>query len=248
MSIPSASRSGDDTRPITSHAYVAQRRRATACPRCLFVHGSGPNDQDETIGPNRPSVIWRRGSPFGELRRFATTSAPAFCRAISRPCRRRPVKDEVLDDVAAALRRLRLEEDLADSKLSSSATVLARCSPPRIAAESGDVSGLAMLPLPPCRWSRSCSPSSNISKPFRRRGSLESVFADVARIRGACPGDAGPPFLGAPLSWWADVNSPRSRRCGSAARDADADPARRSRLSGHGFGFRAVSRGSRGPR
>jgi fermentation-respiration switch protein FrsA (DUF1100 family) len=37
-------------------------------------------------------------------------------------------------------------------------------------------------------------------------GQLESVFADVARIRGACPGDAGPPFLGAPLSWWADMN------------------------------------------
>jgi pimeloyl-ACP methyl ester carboxylesterase len=53
---------------------------------------------------------------------FAALSAPT-------------VKDEVLDDVAAALRRLRLEEDLADSRIvvvgHSLGAMLARASRPK---------------------------------------------------------------------------------------------------------------------
>ena len=45
-------------------------------PAVLLVHGSGPQDRDEAVGPNRPSGIWPSGWPPSGWPASATTSAP----------------------------------------------------------------------------------------------------------------------------------------------------------------------------
>ncbi len=175
-------------------------------PVCLFVHGSGPNDQDESIGPNKPFRDLAQGLATRGIASFRydkrTLARPRDFAALSAPT----VKDEVLDDVAAALRQLRLEADVAGSKIVILGHSLGAMLAPRIAAESGDVSGLVMIApaarplvdvtLSQFEYLETLSPS----------GQLDRLRADVARVRAARPGDEGPPFLGAPLSWWADMN------------------------------------------
>ena len=175
-------------------------------PVCLFVHGSGPNDQDESIGPNKPFRDLGHGLATRGIASFRydkrTRVLPGDFAALSAPT----VKDEVLDDVAAALRQLRLEEVVAASKIVVVGHSLGAMLAPRIAAESGDVSGLVMIApaarplvdvtLSQFEYLEGLSPS----------GQLDRIRADVVRVRAARPGDAGPPFLGAPLSWWADMN------------------------------------------
>jgi len=77
---------------------------------------------------------------------------------------------------------------------------------PRIAAENEEVTALAMIAaaarplvdvtLAQFEYLEVLSPS----------GRLDAVRSDIARVRAARPDDVGPPFLGAPLSWWVDLN------------------------------------------
>jgi uncharacterized protein len=175
-------------------------------PVCLFVHGSGPDDQDESIGPNKPFRDLAQGLATRGIASFRydkrTRVRPEDFAALPAPT----VKDEVLDDVAAALRQLRLERDVAESKIVVLGHSLGAMLAPRIAAESEDVSGLVMIApaarplvdvtLSQFEYLEGLSPS----------GQLDRIRADIARVRAARPGDVGPPFLGAPLSWWADMN------------------------------------------
>jgi len=82
----------------------------TRPPVCLFVHGSGPGDRDETTGPNKPFRDLAQGLAthgIASLRYDKRTRVlPGDFAALSAPT----VQDEVLDDVAAALRHLAQRE------------------------------------------------------------------------------------------------------------------------------------------
>ena len=52
-------------------ATLALPAGAGPFPVVVLVHGSGPNDRDETVGANAPSRIWRKGWPPAASRRCA---------------------------------------------------------------------------------------------------------------------------------------------------------------------------------
>ena len=73
-----------------------------AWPVVILVHGSGPEDRDETIGPNRPfrDLAWGLASRgIAVLRYDKRTKVHPY--RVSETCRKFPVKDETLDDVRA---------------------------------------------------------------------------------------------------------------------------------------------------
>ena len=120
---------------------------AAPVPAVVLVHGSGPHDRDETIGPNRP---------FLDIARGLAADGIAVLRYEKRT-RARPqdfadgdftMDDETTDDAVAAVAALRDVEGIDPARVyvlgHSQGGMLA----PRIARQSGEVAGLVMLAAP----------------------------------------------------------------------------------------------------
>ena len=120
---------------------------SAAVPAVVLVHGSGPHDRDETIGPNRP---------FLDLAHGLAAEGIAVLRYEKRT-RARPqdfaggdfdLDDETTDDAVAAVAALREVEGIDPSRVyvlgHSQGGMLA----PRIAARSGGVAGLVLFAAP----------------------------------------------------------------------------------------------------
>ena len=119
----------------------------------VLVHGSGPNDRDETLGPNRPfrdlaTGLATRG--IAVLRYDKRTKVyPESFAGLKNPT----VKDEILDDVSAALEFLKSRPEIDADRITITGHSLGGTLAPRIAAANPSVSKIVILagaarPLP----------------------------------------------------------------------------------------------------
>ena len=116
-------------------------------PAIVLVHGSGPQDRDETIGPNRPFLDIARG-----LAERGIASLRYDKRSKARPQDFAggdyDMDDETTDDAVAAIATLRATPGIDPTRVyvlgHSQGGMLA----PRIAARSGNVAGLVLLAAP----------------------------------------------------------------------------------------------------
>ena len=116
-------------------------------PAVVLVHGSGPHDRDETIGPNRPFLDIARGlaaQGIAVLRYEKRTRA----RPQDLAERAYTIDDETTDDAVAAIAALRATEGVDPKRVfvfgHSQGGMLA----PRIALKAGDVAGLVLFAAP----------------------------------------------------------------------------------------------------
>ena len=116
-------------------------------PTVVLVHGSGPHDRDETIGPNRPFLDIARGlaaQGIAVLRYEKRTQA----RPQDFAERAYTIDDETTDDAVAAIAALRATEGVDPKRVfvlgHSQGGMLA----PRIALKAGDVAGLVLFAAP----------------------------------------------------------------------------------------------------
>ena len=92
-------------------------------PAVVLVHGSGPNDKDETVGANKPFKDWQRGSRRAASPCFVTTSERWSVAAL----KDFTVKQEVIDDALEAVKVLRRGRKSIPSGCSCSGTASAGC-------------------------------------------------------------------------------------------------------------------------
>lgn len=105
----------------------------------VLVHGSGPNDRDETIGPNKPlqDLAWGLASEgVAVLRYDKRTDA---CDVATDELGFGPL---VVDDALSALARLRAETEVADAAVVGHS--LGAYAAPRIASEDGDAAAFLL--------------------------------------------------------------------------------------------------------
>ncbi|HMF19939.1 MAG TPA: alpha/beta fold hydrolase [Gemmataceae bacterium] len=112
-------------------------------PALILVHGSGPHDRDESIGPNKPfrDLAWGLASKNIAVLRYEKRTK-AF-----------PVKDldtftvqeEVIDDAVAAVALLRKQDKIATDKIFVLGHSLGGTLAPRIGKQSPHVAGLILL-------------------------------------------------------------------------------------------------------
>src|SRR5205085_5456531 len=109
-------------------------------PALVLVHGSGPHDRDETIGPNKP---------FRDLAEGLASRGVAVLRYDKRslvsPLGIRTVNEEVVEDAKAAIELLSAEPRIDRRRIIVLGHSLGGTLAPRIAAEDPRTAGIVIL-------------------------------------------------------------------------------------------------------
>jgi dienelactone hydrolase len=114
-------------------------------PAVVLVHGSGPHDLDETIGPNKPFRDLAHGLA---LRGVATIRYEKRTRAHGERLAANlqfTVVDETIADAVAAIATLRAQDEVAKDRVFIVGHSLGGMLAPRIAEAAPDVKGLVVL-------------------------------------------------------------------------------------------------------
>lgn len=166
-------------------------------PAVVLVHGSGPQDRDETIGANKV---------FRDIAEGLASKGIAVLRYDKRTLRypeamksRPTIDDEVVLDAVAAVGMLRARAEVDPKRIVVVGHSLGALLAPEIGLRSAPVSGVALL-APPGR-----KPWEIVLAQMRY---LESPAGDIAEAERKAAllqaGKLNEPFLGAPPSYWTD--------------------------------------------
>lgn len=182
-------------------------------PAVVLVHGSGPNDRDESIGANKP---------FRDIASGLASSGVAVLRYDKRTKVYRTkmaamtiltVKDEVLDDVTAAIRLLRDTKKVDSKRIFVLGHSLGGMLIPRIGKANPDVAGLIVL-AGPTRHLEDCMVdqtkyliSLNSDQSSQDKEALRRLQAQVAQVKSPKLTASSPSIMGVPASYWLDLRS-----------------------------------------
>jgi dienelactone hydrolase len=116
-----------------------------AGPAVVLVQGSGPHDQDETIGPSKPfkDLAWGLASQNIAVLRYVKRTKQYG--ADSKPDAPFTVKDEVIDDAEAAVALLAKMPEINKKQIYVLGHSLGGMLAPRIAAADSQVAGIIIM-------------------------------------------------------------------------------------------------------
>jgi len=177
-------------------------------PAVVLVHGSGPNDRDETVGASRPfrDLAWGLASNgIAVLRYDKRTRAygPKIPRDIG-------LDDEVIADALAALESLRGRPEVDPGRVFLLGHSLGGILAPEIARRDGRLAGVMVLAatarpffqvlIGQLEYIASLEPDPESSA----RVQIDSILATVRRVETG-EAEEGQPVLGAPPAYWREV-------------------------------------------
>jgi hypothetical protein len=189
---------------------MPKRRAGKPLPAIVLVHGSGPNDEDETLGPNRPFRDLAGGLACRGIavlrypkRTFAYADKLHNAAGIT-------VREEVLDDALAAIDFLRRQSGFDKSRVYLLGHSMGGTLAPHIAREDGRLAGVILMagtPRPPFDLVLDqLEYIASLPGPEQEENKrlLEETRSVIAKARaGSAP--AGAKLLGAPLSYWEEL-------------------------------------------
>jgi dienelactone hydrolase len=183
-------------------------------PGLVLVHGSGPNDRDSSIGPNKP---------FRDLAEGLASRGIAVLRYDKRTrvhagrintIRDFTVKDEVIDDVVAAVKQMRETPGIGSDRVFVLGHSLGGMLAPRIAAADPSIAGLIVM-------AGATKPLEQaIVEQMRYLATLDGTVtaeeeaalsaatrlaAEVRTLKPTDPPPRGLPQVSAPASYWIDL-------------------------------------------
>ncbi len=176
-------------------------------PAVLLVHGSGPNDRDETYGPNKPfkDLAWGLASRGIVVLRYEkrTFQYPEEIAQLSNFT----VQDETIADAVVGVDFLSASSFVDHGRIFVLGHSLGGMLAPRIALQNDRIAGLLLLAAPNrhlediiLEQSRYLANLSGINQ-SADLAELERLVAKVKTL----DIDEGEDLLGAPKSYWADL-------------------------------------------
>ena len=118
-------------------------------PVVILVHGSGPNDQDETIGPNKPfkDLAWGLASQGIAVLRYEKRTKQ-YSQQIINDIENLTVQEETIDDALAAVHLLQTTPMINPNQIFLLGHSLGGMLAPRIGQQNNNISGLLLLAAP----------------------------------------------------------------------------------------------------
>jgi dienelactone hydrolase len=181
-------------------------------PAIVLVHGSGPNDRDETVGGNKPFKDLAVGlaSRGIAVLRYDKRSRVHGGKLAAKPF---TVKDEVTDDALEAVKMLRAQPGIDPKRVFVLGHSLGGMLIPRIGAADPSIAGLIVLagPARPLEeaivaQTRYLVGADGTTTPVELKA-LDEALAVAENVRGLKPEDAGAArmIFNAPPSYWLDL-------------------------------------------
>jgi fermentation-respiration switch protein FrsA (DUF1100 family) len=189
-------------------------------PALVLVHGSGPQDRDETLGPNKP---------FADLACGLATRGVAVLRYDKRSLRYGTkllagppftVKEEVIDDALAAVDLLRADPAVDPKRVYLLGHSLGGMLAPRIAQQTRALAGLIVLagntrPLPQLivrqldYINRESGGGNTTEERVERMKQEMNLMAELRAVESLTPeqADSTQLVLGAPPAYWLDLRA-----------------------------------------
>jgi dienelactone hydrolase len=165
-------------------------------PAVVLVHGSGPNDRDETLGANKPFKDLAEGLASAGVvviryeKRTLTYGAKYAGKEIT-------FDEEIIDDARAAIDVLKTRPEVDTKKIYVVGHSLGALFAPAVAKKGKGVAGLALL-APSSR-----KPWDIIPQQMKYLGVAQAQLAEVEKSFAAVKsGTAKGSVLNAPVSYW----------------------------------------------
>ena len=192
---------------------VSMPHGAGPFPAVVMVHGSGPQDRDETIGPNRPfrDLAWGLASRGIAVLRYDKRTK-VYAEKITPELKAKlTVQDEVIDDALSAVQLLRQTPGIDRDSIYVLGHSLGATMAPRIGQQDPSIAGLIIM--------------AGMTRPFEdtildqytylyalsgsmtdeQQAELEQLKAQVARVKDPNLSDQAPAKdlpLGVPPAYW----------------------------------------------
>jgi uncharacterized protein len=182
-------------------------------PAVVLVHGSGPQDRDETIGPNKPfkDLAWGLASKGIAVLRFEKRTKQHAGKLTA--VKRFTVKEEVIDDALAAVALLRKTEAIDRHRIFVLGHSLGGMLVPRIASRDSSIAGIislagatrALETVIPEQLHYIFSLDGSISPEEQKK--LDEARQQAAKVKALTPKDLDSTdvIFGAPASYWLDL-------------------------------------------
>ncbi len=160
----------------------------------VLVHGSGPNDRDETLGPNKPfrDLAWGLADRGLAVLRYEKRTRQYAGKMAGNS--KLTVREETTEDAILAAALLRAHDRIDPTRVFVLGHSLGGTLAPRIGAEDGSLAGLIIL--------------AGATRPF-----VEVAHEQLAYLASLTPGAIDPEnglkklLSGAPESYWKDFNA-----------------------------------------
>lgn len=188
-------------------------------PAVVLVHGSGPNDRDETLGPNKPfkDIAWGLATKGIVSLRYEKRTRIHGPKIVSNPeiARTFTVKEETIDDALEAVKVLRANPSIHPKKIFILGHSLGGMLIPRmaIAGKELDIAGFIIMagltrPIEDTYLQQMTyifSLDAELSEEDKKQ--LEEIKQEIAKIKALQETDwaSGEKLLNAPPSYWLDL-------------------------------------------
>jgi dienelactone hydrolase len=185
-------------------------------PAVVLVHGSGPNDRDETIGSNKPfrDLAWGLASRGIAVLRYEKRTKQHAVKFTGDAIAKLTVNEETVDDALAAVALLRGTKGIDQARVYVLGHSIGGMVLPRIGSADPRIAGLIVMAGPTrpledliidqVRYIATLDDTVSADE----QATLDSLTAQVARVKSPGLSDATPAAslpLGLPAHYWLDL-------------------------------------------